>query len=107
MGGTSPQLLAPPLDRDDRQGDCERLAVELLGELGDRRQPLDESLVVEWEALLDEFSGGDAAIKDRMHLALHADALLQRRWALDASLMEFVQRARNVGRNGSAIHGRA
>jgi hypothetical protein len=66
-----------------------------------------QSLVLEWEALLDEFSGGDAAIKDRMHQALHADALLQRRWALDASLMEFVQRARNVGRNGSALHGRA
>jgi hypothetical protein len=66
-----------------------------------------QSLVVEWEALLDEFSGGDAAIKDRMHQALHADALLQRRWALDSSLMEFIQRARNVDRNRSAIHGRA
>jgi DNA-binding transcriptional MerR regulator len=66
-----------------------------------------QSLVVEWEALLDEFAGGDAAIKDRMHQALHADALLQRRWALDSSLLEFVQRARNVGSNGSTLHGRA
>jgi hypothetical protein len=66
-----------------------------------------QSLVVEWETLLDEFAGGDAAIKDRMHQALHADTLLQRRWALDSSLMEFVQRARNVGRNGSTLHGRA
>jgi len=66
-----------------------------------------QSLVFEWEALLDEFADGDAAIKDRMQRALHADALLQRRWALDSSLLEFVQRARNVGRNGSALHGRA
>jgi hypothetical protein len=56
--------------------------------------------------LLDEFSGGDTSVKDRMQQALHADLVLQRRWALDASLLEFVQRARNVGRNGSAIHGR-
>jgi DNA-binding transcriptional MerR regulator len=66
-----------------------------------------QSLVLAWEALLDEFSGGDAAIKDRMHQALHADTLLQRRWALDSSLMEFVQRARNVGRDGSTVHARA
>jgi hypothetical protein len=66
-----------------------------------------QSLVLGWEALLDEFSGGDAAIKDRMHQALHADTLLQRRWALDSSLMEFVQRARNVGRDGSTVHARA
>jgi hypothetical protein len=42
-----------------------------------------------------------------MQQALHADAVLQRRWALDASLLEFVQRARNVARSGGAIHGRA
>jgi hypothetical protein len=64
-----------------------------------------QSLVLEWETLLDEFSDGDAAIKDRMHQALHADALLQRRWALDSSLLEFVQRARNVNRTGRVTHG--
>jgi hypothetical protein len=31
-----------------------------------------------------------------MQEALHADVRLQRRWALDPSLMEFVQRARNA-----------
>jgi hypothetical protein len=41
-------LLAPPLDRDDPQGDRERSAVELLGELRDSGQPLDQWLVVEW-----------------------------------------------------------
>jgi DNA-binding transcriptional MerR regulator len=62
-----------------------------------------QTLVGEWESLLDEFSGGDRAVKDRMQQALHADVVLQRRWALDASLLEYVQRARNAG----AIHGRA
>ena len=59
------------------------------------------------ESLLDEFSGGDASVKDRMQQALLADIVLQRRWALDASLLEFVQRARNVGHNAGATHGRA
>jgi DNA-binding transcriptional MerR regulator len=66
-----------------------------------------QALVAEWESLLDEFSGGDAAVKDRMEQALHADAVLQRRWALDASLLEFAQRARNARRNAGAVHGRA
>jgi DNA-binding transcriptional MerR regulator len=66
-----------------------------------------QTLVGEWESLLDEFSGGDPVIKDRMQQALLADMALQRRWALDASLLEFVQRARNVARNAGAIHGRA
>jgi DNA-binding transcriptional MerR regulator len=66
-----------------------------------------QALVSEWEALLDEFSGSDPAVKDRMQQALHADAILQRRWALDASLLEFVQRARNVWHSAGAIHGRA
>jgi DNA-binding transcriptional MerR regulator len=64
------------------------------------------TLVGEWESLLDEFSGGEAAVKDRMQQALLADVTLARRWALDASLLEFVQRARNVWRNAGAIHGR-
>jgi hypothetical protein len=51
--------------------------------------------------LLDEFSGGDREVKERMQQALHADVALARRWALDASLLEFVQRARNAG----AVHG--
>jgi hypothetical protein len=43
-----------------------------------------------------------AAMRSRITCqALHADALLQRRWALDSSLMEFVQRARNVDRTGN------
>jgi DNA-binding transcriptional MerR regulator len=107
-------LDAPALERlsmpDDRMRELLRVAGELRSAMA-AGEGVDgigvQSLVAEWEALLDEFSGGDAAIKDRMHQALHADALLQRRWALDASLMEFVQRARNVGRNGSGIHGRA
>ena len=66
-----------------------------------------QALMGEWESLLNEFSRGDAALKDRMQQALHADVQLQKRWALDASLLEFVQRARNVGRNGSSMHGRA
>jgi hypothetical protein len=41
-------LLAPPLDRDDPQGEVERSAVKLLGELRDRRQPVHELLVVDW-----------------------------------------------------------
>ncbi|HKS57888.1 MAG TPA: MerR family transcriptional regulator [Steroidobacteraceae bacterium] len=66
-----------------------------------------QALVGEWESLLEEFSGGDAAVRDRMEQALHADTLLQRRWALDASLLEFVQRARNVWHSAGAAHGRA
>ena len=33
---------------DDPRGECERSAIELLGELRDRRQPLYEQLVVDW-----------------------------------------------------------
>jgi hypothetical protein len=66
-----------------------------------------QALVGEMESLLDEFSGGDSSVKDRMQQALHADATLQRRWALDPSLLEFVQRARNVWHNAEAVHGRA
>jgi hypothetical protein len=66
-----------------------------------------QTLVGEWESLLDEFSGGDVLVKDRMQQALLMDVTLQRRWALDASLLEFVQRARNVARNAGTIHGRA
>jgi len=107
--------LAPPeLERlripDDRLRELLRLAGELRTAMAEG-VGVDgvgvQSLVAEWESLLDEFSGSDAAIKDRMHQALHADALLQRRWALDPSLMEFVQRARNVGCSGKAMHGRA
>ena len=53
-----PQLLAPPFDRDDPQGDRQRSAVKLLGELGDRCQPLYQLLVV--ERALDQ-RGGVAA----------------------------------------------
>jgi DNA-binding transcriptional MerR regulator len=66
-----------------------------------------QALVGEWESLLDEFSGGDAAVKERMQQALHADVRLAQRWALDASLLEFVQRARNVWHDAGAVHGRA
>jgi hypothetical protein len=107
--------LAPPaLERlkmpDERMRELLRLSGELRSAMA-AGEGVDsvavQSLIAEWESLLDEFSGGDVAIKDRMHQALHADALLQRRWALDPSLMEFVQRARNVGRSGTAMHGRA
>lgn len=40
------ELLAPPLDRDDPQGEAERSAVKLLGELCDRHQPLCQLLGV-------------------------------------------------------------
>jgi len=107
--------LAPPeLERlkmpDNRLRELLRLAGELRSAMaaGEGVDSLGvQSLVAAWEAMLDEFSGGDAALKDRMHQALHADALLQRRWALDPSLLEFLQRARNVGRGGRAMHGRA
>ena len=107
-------LDSPALERlsmpDDRMRDWLRVAGEMRSAMA-ASEGVDgvavQSLVAEWESLLDEFSGGDAAVKDRMQQALHADPRLQRRWALDASLMEFVQRARNVQCNGSAIRGRA
>ncbi len=42
------QQLAPRLDRDEPQGQVEGSAVELLGELCDRCQPLYEQFAVEW-----------------------------------------------------------
>ena len=104
----------PALERlelpDDRMREWLRVAGEMRNAMA-AGEGVDgvgvQSLVAEWETLLDEFSGGDATVKDRMQQALHADPRLQRRWALDPSLLEFVQRARNVGRNGSMIHGRA
>jgi hypothetical protein len=66
-----------------------------------------QALVGKWESLLEEFSGADPDVRDRMEQALHADPSLQRRWALDASLLEFVQRARNVWHSAGAAHGRA
>jgi hypothetical protein len=110
----SRQLDPPALDRlnmpDDRMREWLRVAGEMRSAMS-AGEGVDgigvQALVVEWESLLDEFSGGDAAVKDRMQQALHADVQLQRRWALDASLLEFVQRARKIGRNGSAAHGRA
>lgn len=94
---------------DDRMRELLRLSSEMRNAMaaGEGVEGVDvQGLVAEWESLLDEFSGGDTAVKDRMQQALHADVVLQRRWALDASLLEFVQRARNVGRNGSWMHGR-
>ena len=106
-------LDAPALERlrmpDDRLRELLRIAAEMRGAMaaGEGVDSIGvQSLLAEWESLLDEFSAGDAAVKDRMHQALHSDVPLQRRWALDPSLMEFVQRARNVRRNG-ALHGRA
>ena len=104
----------PALERlripDDRLRELLRLAGELRSAMA-AGEGVDgvgvQSLVAAWESLLDEFSSNDAAIKDRMHQALHADVVLQRRWALDPSLMEFVQRARNVGLGAKATHGRA
>jgi DNA-binding transcriptional MerR regulator len=96
--------------QDDRMREWLRVAAELRSAMAGG-EGVDgvvvQSLVNEWESLLDEFAGGDTAIKDRMQQALHADPRLQRRWGLDASLLEFVQRARNLHRSGSAIHGRA
>ena len=104
----------PALDRlnmpDERMREWLRVAGEMRNAMA-AGESVDgigvQTLIAEWEALLDEFSGGDAAVKERMQQALHADLQLQRRWALDASLLEFVQRARNLARNGSAVHGRA
>jgi MerR family transcriptional regulator, thiopeptide resistance regulator len=96
--------------QDDRMREWLRVAAELRSAMAGGEGVegvVVQSLVNEWESLLDEFAGGDTAIKDRMQEALHADLRLQRRWALDASLLEFVQRARNLRRSGSAIHGRA
>jgi len=95
---------------DDRMREWLRVAAEMRSAMaaGDGVDALSvQTLVGEWESLLDEFSGGDAGVKDRMHQALLADVALQRRWALDASLLEFVQRARNVVRPAGALHGRA
>jgi MerR family transcriptional regulator, thiopeptide resistance regulator len=104
----------PALERlnmaDDRMRELLRVAGEMRNAMagGERVDSVSvQTLLVEWDALLEEFSGGDAEVKDRMQQALHADVRLQRRWALDPSLLEFVQRARNLGRDGSAIHGRA
>jgi hypothetical protein len=105
-------LDAPALERlalpDDRMREWLRVAGEMRNAMA-AGEGVDgvgvQSLVTDWESLLDEFSGGDAAVKDRMQQALHADPRLQRRWALDPSLMEFVQRARNVQCNGRAVHG--
>jgi hypothetical protein len=96
--------------QDDRMREWLRVAGELRNAMAGGEgvdSVVVQSLVAEWESLLDAFAGGDTAIKDRMQEALHADLRLQRRWALDASLLEFVQRARNLRRSGSAIHGRA
>jgi MerR family transcriptional regulator, thiopeptide resistance regulator len=96
--------------QDDRMREWLRVAAELRSAMAGGEGVegvVVQSLVNEWESLLDEFAGGDTAIKDRMQQALHADPRLQRRWGLDASLLEFVQRARNLHRSGSAIHGRA
>ncbi len=107
--------LGPPaLERlsmpDDRMREWLRVAGEMRNAMaaGEGVDSVSvQGLIDEWESLLDEFSGGDAAVKDRMQQALLADVQLQRRWALDASLLEFVQRAHNVGRSGRAAHGRA
>ena len=59
-GGACPEPRTPPLDRDDLQGQRERSAVELLGELRHRRHTPHEPLVV--ERPLDE--GGRMAAPD-------------------------------------------
>jgi DNA-binding transcriptional MerR regulator len=95
---------------DDRMREWLRVAGEIRSAMaaGDGVDNLAvQTLVGEMESLLDEFSGGDSSVKDRMQQALHADATLQRRWALDPSLLEFVQRARNVWHHAGTVHGRA
>lgn len=95
---------------DDRIRELLRVAGEMRNAMaaGDGTNAVTvQALVGQWESLLDEFSGSDATVKERIQQALHADPLLARRWALDSSLLEFVQRARNVWHNAGAVHGRA
>jgi hypothetical protein len=84
---------------DDRMREWLRVAGEMRSAMaaGEGVDNVDvQALVSEMESLLDEFSAGDVGVKDRIQQALHADARLQRRWALDPSLLEYMQRARNV-----------
>lgn len=95
---------------DDRIRELLRVAGEMRNAMaaGDGTHAVTvQALVGQWESLLDEFSGSDATVKERIQQALHADPLLARRWALDSSLLEFVQRARNVWHNAGTLHGRA
>jgi DNA-binding transcriptional MerR regulator len=67
---------------DDRMRELLRVAGEMRSAMaaGDGVDAVTvQSLVVEWESLLDEFSDNDAAVKDQMHQALHADVGLQQR----------------------------
>lgn len=53
-----------------------------------------QSLLAEWDSLLDAFSVGDADLKRRMLKALESDTELQSAWAVDGELQAFVGRAR-------------
>jgi DNA-binding transcriptional MerR regulator len=55
-----------------------------------------QALLHRWDALIDEFAGGDATLRRSVAAALKTDAELQYLWSISSELQDFVDGARAV-----------
>jgi DNA-binding transcriptional MerR regulator len=62
-----------------------------------------QSALRQWEALVDELAAGDATLTRQVVETFETDLDLQQAWAIDATLLTFVSRARESARKGKTL----